>query len=193
MYSQPWPGWHFRMMKDQFFLPSLGISRAVLECSSSFPAAHHPQFAQTVARTRAVKGVPKQYHFQSLSNRYNTSSGTDCGTQFYSGSRWKEVLHQVKIPTDFHSIWSGCYHTVPPLCCRPASNLLDHSSRLFDNSFWIIAFPKSHCFFLSQRRSSFALRSSSSPRGARTRSPSRGRGESDDKQKKQRGRQGWVL
>ncbi|XP_053540870.1 SH3 and multiple ankyrin repeat domains protein 1 isoform X1 [Ictalurus punctatus] len=44
----------------------------------------------------------------------------------------------------------------------------------------------------AQRRSSFALRSSSSPRGARTRSPSRGRGESDDKQKKQRGRQGVV-
>ncbi|TSO57269.1 SH3 and multiple ankyrin repeat domains protein 1 [Bagarius yarrelli] len=44
----------------------------------------------------------------------------------------------------------------------------------------------------AQRRSSFALRSSSSPRGARTRSPSRGRVESDDKQKKQRGRQGVV-
>ncbi|XP_046703003.1 SH3 and multiple ankyrin repeat domains protein 1 isoform X1 [Silurus meridionalis] len=44
----------------------------------------------------------------------------------------------------------------------------------------------------TQRRSSFALRSSSSPRGARTRSPSRGRGESDEKQKKQRGRQGVV-
>ncbi|KAK3572176.1 hypothetical protein QTP86_024849, partial [Hemibagrus guttatus] len=43
-----------------------------------------------------------------------------------------------------------------------------------------------------QRRSSFALRSSSSPRGARTRSPSRGRVESDDKQKKQRGRHGVV-
>ncbi|KAK2854412.1 hypothetical protein Q7C36_006281 [Tachysurus vachellii] len=44
----------------------------------------------------------------------------------------------------------------------------------------------------AQRRSSFALRSSSSPRGARTRSPSRGRVEPDEKQKKQRGRQGVV-
>uniref|UniRef100_A0A9J8BIG2 SH3 and multiple ankyrin repeat domains protein 1-like n=1 Tax=Cyprinus carpio carpio TaxID=630221 RepID=A0A9J8BIG2_CYPCA len=44
----------------------------------------------------------------------------------------------------------------------------------------------------TQRRASFALRSSSSPRGARTRSPSRGRegGETEDKQHKQRGRQG---
>ncbi|KAL7886945.1 hypothetical protein AOLI_G00046660 [Acnodon oligacanthus] len=42
-----------------------------------------------------------------------------------------------------------------------------------------------------QRRASFALRSSSSPRGARTRSPSRGRGgEPESKQQKQRGRQG---
>ncbi|KAG9276853.1 SH3 and multiple ankyrin repeat domains protein 1-like [Astyanax mexicanus] len=43
----------------------------------------------------------------------------------------------------------------------------------------------------AQRRASFALRSSSSPRGARTRSPSRGRsGEPESKQQKQRGRQG---
>ncbi|XP_026114121.1 SH3 and multiple ankyrin repeat domains protein 1-like isoform X3 [Carassius auratus] len=44
----------------------------------------------------------------------------------------------------------------------------------------------------TQRRASFAVRSSSSPRGARTRSPSRGReeGETEDKQHKQRGRQG---
>ncbi|XP_016091066.1 SH3 and multiple ankyrin repeat domains protein 1-like [Sinocyclocheilus grahami] len=44
----------------------------------------------------------------------------------------------------------------------------------------------------TQRRASFALRSSSSPRGARTRSPSRGRegGETEERQQKQRGRQG---
>ncbi|XP_077075364.1 SH3 and multiple ankyrin repeat domains protein 1 [Siphateles boraxobius] len=47
----------------------------------------------------------------------------------------------------------------------------------------------------TQRRASFALRSSSSPRGARTRSPSRGREggekeEKQEKQQKQRGRQG---
>ncbi|XP_051542855.1 SH3 and multiple ankyrin repeat domains protein 1-like [Myxocyprinus asiaticus] len=44
----------------------------------------------------------------------------------------------------------------------------------------------------TQRRASFALRSSSSPRGARTRSPSRGRegGDMEEKQQKQRGRQG---
>ncbi|XP_051970670.1 SH3 and multiple ankyrin repeat domains protein 1-like [Xyrauchen texanus] len=43
-------------------------------------------------------------------------------------------------------------------------------------------------------RASFALRSSSSPRGARTRSPSRGRegGDMEDKQQKQRGRQGPI-
>ncbi|XP_034160675.1 SH3 and multiple ankyrin repeat domains protein 1 isoform X1 [Pangasianodon hypophthalmus] len=52
--------------------------------------------------------------------------------------------------------------------------------------------PPSTAPATTQRRSSFALRSSSSPRGARTRSPSRGRGDSDDKQKKQRGRQGVV-
>ncbi|KAA0705055.1 SH3 and multiple ankyrin repeat domains protein 1 [Triplophysa tibetana] len=46
----------------------------------------------------------------------------------------------------------------------------------------------------TQRRASFALRSSSSPRGARTRSPSRGRegGEVEEKPQKQRGRQGVV-
>ncbi|XP_055037404.2 SH3 and multiple ankyrin repeat domains protein 1 [Misgurnus anguillicaudatus] len=46
----------------------------------------------------------------------------------------------------------------------------------------------------TQRRASFAQRSSSSPRGARTRSPSRGRdgGEVEEKPQKQRGRQGWV-
>ncbi|XP_051969599.1 SH3 and multiple ankyrin repeat domains protein 1 isoform X1 [Xyrauchen texanus] len=44
----------------------------------------------------------------------------------------------------------------------------------------------------TQRRASFALRSSSSPRGARTRSPSRGRegGDVEEKLQKQRGRQG---
>ncbi|XP_073797216.1 SH3 and multiple ankyrin repeat domains protein 1 isoform X2 [Danio rerio] len=44
----------------------------------------------------------------------------------------------------------------------------------------------------TQRRASFAMRSSSSPRGARTRSPSRGRegGETEEKHHKQRGRQG---
>ncbi|XP_026056352.1 SH3 and multiple ankyrin repeat domains protein 1 isoform X1 [Carassius auratus] len=46
----------------------------------------------------------------------------------------------------------------------------------------------------TQRRASFALRSSSSPRGARTRSPSRGRegGETEERQQKQRGRQGGA-
>ncbi|TRY93619.1 hypothetical protein DNTS_027247, partial [Danionella cerebrum] len=45
----------------------------------------------------------------------------------------------------------------------------------------------------TQRRASFAMRSSSSPRGTRTRSPSRGREggeEREDKHQKQRGRQG---